>query len=102
MTGAEIHNGVVLADVPGVGTGSEPSPAPKPDPMAEDKDPEVIAQQMAWTISTGVAEGQTPMEIVNRLLALKSPKGHKLVWTRFDMLKLYAMYSNKLTGENRL
>lgn len=101
-----IHNGQILHEIPGVHTDeAAPSPPPqgsKPLPAGiPDIDPDILAGLMAGTISTALAEspGPTPMEIVNRLLQLKTARGHKAVFTRFDMLQLFAIWSNKLTQQ---
>ena len=63
----------------------------------EDIDPENIAAAMAKTISEqlSLAPPGTPMDIVTALLKLRSEKGHKLVWTRFDIHQLFALWTNK-------
>lgn len=101
-----IHNGQILHEIPGVHTDS---PEASPPPQAAkslpagipDIDPDELAAGMAGTISSALAEQPipVPMEIVNRLLQLKTPRGHKAVFTRFDMLQLFAIWSNKLSQQ---
>lgn len=105
-----IHNGQIISPVPGVGTEELPSislPSPaKPVPASvEDVDPEALAGLMARVISEAFNEtpAPSPMEVVTRLLQLKTERGHKVVWTRFDVNQLFAIWSNKLdrTGFRR-
>ncbi len=95
-----IHNGQILHPVPGVGTTEAETSVPPPRLPAgiPDIDPDELAGLMAGVISTALSETPTPspMEIVNRLLQAQTPRRHKLVFTRFDMLQLFALWSNKL------
>lgn len=92
-----IHNGEIIAAPAEVQTEVMPAQRPIPDSV-EDTDPEMLAGLIACCISTAMAETPMPppMEVVNRLLRLKTPMGRKALWTRFDMLQLYSLYSNKL------
>ena len=96
-----IHNGVVTgADA--LAVTDLPSP-PRPIPTTEqDTDPNKIAAAMAHAISDGITANSTPMDIVNSLLQIKGESGHKLVWTRFDMLQMFAIWSQKLSGEQKI
>ncbi len=104
MAEVEIHNGQILVD--GVVQPEAPvlplaEPKPGP-PVVEDTDPEMIAARMAQTISLGMDNKLTPMEIVNSLLTAKSAGGHKLVWTRFDVFQTFALWAKKLDGRAKL
>lgn len=70
-------------------------------PGVEDVEPEALARLMANCISDALAESPTPspMEIVTRLLRLKTDRGHKCVWTRFDINQLFALYTNKVNSQ---
>ncbi len=104
-----IHNGVIVNDVPGVKTEPLPtfasaSPIKREVPQSvEDVDPEQLAGLMAAVISAAMDETPkpSPMEIVTRLLMLQTERGHKVVWTRFDINQLFALWTNKL-DRNRL
>lgn len=110
MTGAEIHNGVVVQDVPGVVTEQLPvetrAPAPSPDSLSPDQ----IAAAMAWCLDEllypklGDVDPSrvTPMALVNALLQLKDDKGQKLVFTRWDLFQCFAIWSKKLAGAERV
>lgn len=97
-----IHNGQILHPVPGVGTvtGVPVIPQTQKRLPAEiaDVEPNELARLMAEVISAASAEPEpvSPMEVVNRLLRLTTPRGHKVVWTRFDVHQVYALWSNKL------
>lgn len=97
-----IHNGEILQDgkpVPNQGGLAIP---PQQEKTIQDTNPDTICQLMAHTISIGVETKLTPMEIVNNLLTLKSENGHKIVWTRFDILQLFKLWSIKLEGKVKL
>ncbi len=108
MGEVEIHNGQIIVD----GQPQEQAPVASEVPLLppsvpgspEDLDPNVIAALMAQTISTW--EGETgmkiPMDLVNRLLTLKSARGHKLVWTRFDVHQTFALWARKMEGRAKL
>lgn len=103
-----IHNGEILAEFPGVKTVPLPSYTGKltarhHTPPVEDVEPEVLAGLMAGIISKAMAEtpAPSPMEVVTRLLQLNTEKGHKVVWTRFDINQLFALWTNKL-DRNRI
>lgn len=105
MPEIEIHNGEILIDgvpqpqpVSGLALAKPSRDGGKP----EDIEPEEIARAMAGEISRGIGAGLTPMEIVNGLLTLKSPLGHKLVWTRFDVYQTFAIWSKKMEGRAKL
>lgn len=108
MPGVEIHNGEVLVNgVPEAGGPEAEAVLTPPGPKAksagvEDINPEDIAARMANTISLGIENKLTPMEIVNSLLTLNSAKGHKLVWTRFDVHQTFALWAKKLDGRGKL
>lgn len=101
-----IHNGVIIDEIPGVHTDLPPARhIPETTPIrrevptsVEDIEPEALASLMAGTISEALLESlqPSPMEIVNRLLRLKTARGHKAVWTRFDVNQLFALWTNKL------
>lgn len=101
-----IHNGEIINDIAGVKTEAAPARPIPSQPMVrrevpqsvEDIDPEALAGLMARVISDALAEAPapSPMEIVTRLLVLKTDKGHKVVWTRFDINQLFALWTNKL------
>ena len=99
-----IHNGQILDPVPGVKTEQLPLFAETPPTHREvpqtvqDIDPNQLAGIMALTISEALEETPVPppMEIVNRLLRLKTTRGHKALWTRFDVNQLFALWTNKL------
>lgn len=103
MSGVSIHNGEVLGEFPGVQT--EPSPA-KPRPampsgtaeLPTGLQPNEIARAMAAQLSEALAlkPQPTPMELVNRLLQLKNEAGEKLVFTRFDLFQIFAIWSKRL------
>lgn len=104
-----IHNGQILHDVPGVHTTTPTQSIPETGGLksqvpktVEDVEPEALAGLMAGVISQALDETPRPppMEIVNRLLRLKTDRGHKVVWTRFDINQLFALWTNKL--DNRL
>lgn len=100
MTETIIHNGEVIVD----GRPQEVEAPPSSPRAASELDPEEIAARMAKCISQAQAEGPTvtPMEVVNRILQLKSPGGQKLVFTRFDLFQCFAIFSKKLSGETRI
>lgn len=87
--GIHIHNGEVMGAAPP----STPKPLPPPD-----LNPDALAAQMAREIAQAFAEEPRPLpiQVVNRLLQLKTPGGHKLLWTRFDLFKLYGLYTKEL------
>lgn len=97
-----IHNGEILVD--GQAQPASPPPRdakPRPASKPEDIEPEEIARRMAATVSLGIEHKLTPMEIVNSLLTLNSPNGHKLVWTRFDVHQTFLLWSKKLSGVDK-
>lgn len=103
MPQVEIHNGQILED----GEPVQSSPSPRPQPAkggqpVEDVEPEAIAGAMAACISLGIDSHLTPMEIVNSLLTLNSGRGHKLVWTRFDVHQAFALWTRKMDGRGKL
>ncbi len=100
----EIHNGQIILDgepQPEAPTAPLTPPQP-PSGLPQDVEPEEIARRMAATISLGVDNKLTPMEIVNALLTLRSPGGHKVVWTRFDVYQTFALWAKKLEGKAKL
>lgn len=100
MSTVSIHNGVVTGAETLAGTEPLPVDLPKPGHPV-DTNPDELAGQMAGIISSALAElpQPLPMVIVNRLLQARTRHGHKLLWTRFDMLQLYANYTRKLVGK---
>lgn len=103
MPEVEIHNGQILVDGVVQASATVAVERPKPPPgLPEDVEPEDIARRMAGTISLGVDNKLTPMEIVNALLTLVSPRGHKLVWTRFDVHQTFALWAKKMEGKSKL
>lgn len=99
----EIHNGEVIADVAGVQTepapdSASPSLPPGVSELPSGLQPDEIARAMAATVSEALAEVPkvTPMEIVNRLLQLKNKEQEKLVFTRFDLFQVFAIWSKRL------
>lgn len=97
MTQFEIHNGEVIVDGK-----VQTVTVPESPVEACDLSPDGIAAVMARVISIGITDKITPIEIVTRLLQLKSPKGQKLVWTRFDLFQMFAIWSKKLSGESKV
>ncbi len=91
----EIHNGEVLNPNPLVKTESAQSATKRP---LSDLDPEALAGLMAKTVSEFMSKADpwTPMELVNALLQLQTPTGQKVVWTRFDIHQLFALWTRKL------
>ncbi len=89
-----IHNGQILNEPAGVQT--EPVPAPGLAP--EDIEPEALAALMAACLSDQLAviPQPSPMAIVTALLKLKTTRGHKVVWTRFDIHQMFALWSSKM------
>lgn len=101
MPEIEIHNGEILVD--GEPSPELASPEPKPRPGREPElSPDEIASLMAWAISEAQAARATPMEIVNRLLGLKTPGGQKVVWTKWDVRQLFALWAKKMEGSSKL
>lgn len=101
-----IHNGEILTPIPGIKDEEPQAPkAPQgkaaPPLLLQDIEPEELARLIAGTISSAMGESPqpTPMEIVNRLLCLKTECGHKVLWTRFDVSQLFAIWSNKLESQ---
>lgn len=105
----EIINGQIISEPPGVKTEtpanlsavSEVSPLRRQVPQqVQDAEPEALAAAMADCVSRALDEEPvpSPMDIVNRLLRLKTANGHKIVWTRFDIHQLYALWTNKLSS----
>ncbi len=103
LTERKIHNGEILDPVPGVYTEAAPAlPIGRQTPQGlQDNDPDELAAAMAKCLADALVESPvpSPMELVNRLLRLQSPRGHKIVWTRFDINQLFALYSNKLDNK---
>lgn len=102
MTGAEIHNGQVLQDVPGVVTDRVEEALNEPL-LGTKLDPELIAAQLAREISSWLmdsGEVKTPMDLVNRLLQLQGQHGEKLLFTRFDLFQCFALWTKKLEGRS--
>lgn len=97
-----IHNGEILSEPEGVKTVPLPAtfrlPGAISTPPVEDINPDVLAGLMAGIISAAFNESPppSPMEIVSRLLMLKTENNHKVVWTRFDINQLFALWTNKL------
>lgn len=91
-----IHNGEILNPIPGVKTEQAQTPANLTS--VQDIEPELLSSLMVGVISASREESPEPtaVEVVNRLLTLKTSHGHKVVWTRFDINQLFAIYSNKL------
>lgn len=102
MAEIEIHNGQVLVDgVPEAQV--EPlAPTPAKPSREDDLEPDAIAQRMAQVISQGQAEKLLPMEVVNRLLTLKTAGGQKLVWTKWDVRQAFVLWGKKMEGQVRL
>lgn len=94
--GVSIHNGEITGQAP-----EGPGAQSRPTPRLEDVEPNEIARAMAAEISRALSESPqpTPMDLVNRLLALKSPLGHKLVYTRFDAFQLFSIWSRKMLAQ---
>lgn len=97
-----IHNGEVLGEFPGVQT-ERPSASAEPRPpgtaeLPTELQPNEIARAMAAAVSEELAlkPQPTPMELVNRLLQLKNEAGEKLVFTRFDLFQIFAIWSKRL------
>lgn len=102
--GAEIHNGVIVAEAPGVSSSLLPIDLPAKEP-AKDLSPDDIAAAMAreitsWLMDSG--EVKTPMELVNRLLQLQDTKQQKLLFTRWDLFQCFAIWTRKLQGQDRV
>lgn len=101
----EIHNGQVLVDgkVQEGGGGGAP-PSAEPVPREPDLGPEAIAAAMARCVSEFQLEPgvRVPMELVNRLLTLRSLDGQKLVWTKWDVNQVFLLWSKKVEGGSRL
>lgn len=105
--GVEIHNGQIIVDGQPVPETPSPglTPLVPPSPsqgVVEDIEPEEIARQMAQAIAGGIEVKLLPMEIVNSLLTLRSARGHKLVWTRFDVHQTFALWARKMEGRSRV
>lgn len=104
MSGATIHNGGIVIPAPGVETESA-SPEllkrlERPGNQwggLEDIDPDQLAATMAFVVAEAFDESPRPLpiQVVNRLLQLKTAKGHKLLWTRFDMMQLFGLYAKR-------
>ncbi len=91
MTEVRIHNGEIV--------GQEAAPErPKAAAPPSDLNPDALAALIAREIAQAFAEEPRPLpiQVVNRLLQLKSPGGHKVLWTRFDLFKLYGLYTKEL------
>lgn len=107
MIERRIHNGEILDEIPGITTVTPAAPAlPATAPLRrqippgpENCDPEELAACMAKCIAEGLSlePKATPMELVNSLLKLTigPGSGHKVVWTRFDIHQLFALWTNK-------
>lgn len=100
---AEIHNGEVIADVAGVQTkqapaNARPSLPPGVSELPSGLQPDEIARAMAAELSEALAAvpQPTPMELVNKLLQLKNKDMEKLVFTRFDLFQIFAIWSKRL------
>lgn len=100
-----IHNGEVQGEFPGVQT-ERPSASTEPRPvlppgtaeLPTGLQPNEIARAMAAAVSEELVRKPqpTPMELVNRLLQLKNEAGEKLVFTRFDLFQIFAIWSQRL------
>lgn len=92
MTEVQIHNGeVVNPEVLAAKTtiGGPPTPL-------EDIDPDQLAQAMVNCVAAVQGQpGATPRDVVNSLLQLRTTRGHKAVWTRFDVLQLFALHAKQ-------
>lgn len=100
--GTRIHNGEIIGGNPLVGTEELPARQSK---LPEELDPDQLAAVMARTVSDWLMDSgqvKTPMDLVNRLLQLKDEAGRKLVFTRFDLFQCFAIWSKKLTGQDRV
>ncbi len=102
MAEIEIHNGEVRINGEVQAAPTPPPERAKGKPGPEDVEPNEIARAMAQVVALGITDKLSPMEIVNGLLQLKSPAGHKLVWTRFDVYQTFALWSKKLEGKSKL
>lgn len=103
-----IHNGQVVNEISGVQTEmAQTAVLPPPQTLrqqvpqsVEDIDPEALAARMASCISEQLLlePKVVPMDIVTALLKLQTPRGHKVVWTRFDLHQMFALWSNKMAS----
>ncbi len=79
----------------------------KPDPELAT---EIIEQQMATAINEVFGQFLPPHlsglslanDAVAALLALKGDKGHKLLFTRYDLFQIFGIQQRKMLGEERL
>lgn len=103
MSEVTIHNGEILIDVE-VQPEAPSGLAAKVQPVTPEAelDPEKIAGLMAKTISQAQDDKCTPMETVNRILTLRTVGGQKLVWTKWDVRQLFALWSKKMEGSSKL
>lgn len=101
--GAEIHNGVIVAEAPGVSSSPLSVDLPAKEP-AKDLSPDDIAAALAKVVDDWVAEDahSVPMELVNRLFQLTDAKGQKLLFTRWDLFQCFAIWTRKLQGQDRV
>lgn len=79
-----------------------------------DLDPAQLAARMNETVRAEIIAFQQSREfteenlvelsetIVRKLLLLVGSKGRKLVFTRFDLMQIFAIWNRKLAGEDRV
>ena len=88
-----IHNGEVIVDGRPVREAEPAEPGKAPGELQPDE----IAEALARCISEGQAAKLLPMELVNRLLTLQV-RGQKVLWTKWDVRQLFALWSKKMEG----
>lgn len=82
----------------------------KPDP---DLDPAELEARMVETVAAIISknDGESPTavgckrvaeEAVRALLLLQGSKGRKLFFTRYDIMQIFAIWSKKLQGGDRV
>lgn len=76
-----------------------------------DLDPAELEAKMTAIVETAIdsmyGEGEPDHEplakdIVRKLLLLQGTKGRKLVFTRFDIMQIFAIWTRKLEGKDRV
>ena len=70
-----------------------------PDPNL---DPEQIEAKMVAALVACYEKGDDAPAMVRALLLLQGSKGRKLVFTRFDVMQIFSIWTRKLEGKDRV
>lgn len=97
-----IHNGVVLGP-DGQPVAEQPSSKVAPDraEVQPELSPEFIVAKMEGELTAGIILGETPGQLVHRLLTLRVGT-NKLVWIRTDVMQTFKIWTEKLAGETKV